>query len=171
MDSSSPQPEYEIGNGPTTYNLLFVCSGNTCRSPLARAIAEHMLQAKGWPNVRVESAGTAAVNGAPATEHAAAVAVEHGLDLSSHESRELTAELLDWADLVLTMTPSQFEAVVRLGGGERVALITDFIDGPGVGEAVHDPFGGDLEMYRQTFAQLEEAATGLLARLEPILAP
>jgi len=171
MESGPWNQPAESGNGPTTYNLLFVCSGNTCRSPLAAAITERLVAARGWPHVRVASAGTAALYGASATEHALEVAAEHGLDLEEHRSRELSAEGLDWADLVLTMTPSQFETVARLGASAKVALVTDFIDGPGAGESVHDPFGGDLQMYRRTFAQLEEAAAALLARLEPILAP
>jgi protein arginine phosphatase len=171
MDSGHWNQPAEPGNGPTTYNLLFVCSGNTCRSPLAAALTERLIGARGWHHVSVGSAGTAALNGSPATEHALAVAAENGLDLSTHRSHELSADLLEWADLVLTMTPSQYETVARMGGSAKVALVTDFIEGPGAGEAVHDPFGGDLPMYRRTYAQLEEAADALLARLEPILAP
>jgi protein arginine phosphatase len=158
-------------NMPTTYNLLFVCSGNTCRSPLAAAITERLLHERGWQHVAVASAGTAALNGANATDLATEVAAEHGLDLTVHRSRELTPDVIAWADLVLTMTPSQRESIERLGAESKVALVTDFIEGPGNGEAVHDPFGGDLQMYRRTYAQLEEAAAALLARLEPILAP
>jgi protein-tyrosine-phosphatase len=171
MESASPNPEFEPGNGPTTYNLLFVCSGNTCRSPLARTIMQALLHERGWAHVRVDSAGTAAVDGAPAADHAIAVAAAEGLDLSAHRSQELTPELLDWADLVLVMTLTQLEAVARRGGAGKVALITDFIDGPGCGEAVVDPFGGDLDAYRETWAQLQKAGRSLIARLEPMLAP
>jgi protein-tyrosine-phosphatase len=171
MESGPWNQPAEAANGPTTYNLLFVCSGNTCRSPLAAAITERLVRERGWQHVSVGSAGTAALNGALSTEHALAVASENGLDLMRHRSRELTTDVLEWADLVLTMTPSQLDTVVRLGGSSKVALVTDFIEGAGAGEPVHDPFGGDLQMYRRTFAQLEEAATALLTRLEPILAP
>jgi protein-tyrosine-phosphatase len=171
MESSSGNRDYETGNAPTTYNLLYICSGNTCRSPLAKAITEKLLQGRGWSHVRVESAGTAAVDGAPAAEAAVTVAAEESLDLTNHKSRELTPELLDWADLVLVMTPSQFEAIAQRGAADKVAIVTDFMEGPGAGEAVHDPFGGDVAVYRETFEQLRQAAQGLLARLEPILAP
>jgi len=171
MESGSPKPEFGPGNGPTTYNLLFVCSGNTCRSPLARAIMEALLRERGWAHVRVESAGLAAVRGAPAADHAITVAAAEGLDLSSHGSQPVTPELNDWADLILVMTPGQLEAVVELGGAGKVALFTDFIEGPGAGEPVVDPFGGDLDTYRETWAQLRTAGRGLIARLEPILSP
>jgi protein-tyrosine-phosphatase len=171
MESNAGNTEFEPGNGPTTYNLLYVCSGNTCRSPLARAITERLLQDRGWSHVRVDSAGTAAVQGAPAAEPAVIVAGEESLDLSTHQSKELTPALLDWADLVLVMTPSQFETVAQRGAAEKVALATDFIEGPSSGESIHDPFGGDVSTYRETYTQLRTAAEALLARLEPILAP
>src|SRR5690606_21448064 len=88
----------------TTYNVLFVCTGNTCRSPLAEAIARAALEARGWTHVRVDSAGTAAAWDLPASENAAAVAAEHGLDLSGHRSQPVTPELVRWADLILVMS-------------------------------------------------------------------
>jgi hypothetical protein len=69
------------------------------------------------------------------------------------------------------MTPSQFETVAMRGGGAKLALISEFSSGSEAGEPVQDPFGGDLGTYRETYQQLHEAATGMLARLEPILAP
>ena len=171
MESGPAKSDYAPGNGPTTYNLLFVCSGNTCRSPLASAMMEALLRERGWAHVRVDSAGTGAVHGAPAADHAITVAAAEGLDLSTHGSQPLTTELLDWADLVLVMTSGQLEAVADQGGAGKVALFTDFIEGPGASEPIVDPFGGDLETYRETLAQLRTAGRSLIARLEPILAP
>lgn len=156
---------------PTTYNLLFVCTGNTCRSPLAEAIARAAIERRDWRHVRTRSAGTAALDGAPASPAAVQVAAEHDLDLDAHEARSLTPELLEWADLILTMGPSHLMAVSASGAGEKVALLTDFLEGEGLGEAVEDPFGGDLETYRRAYSQIAEAIDGLLSRLEPILSP
>src|SRR5690606_14203652 len=75
------------GSTPTTYNLLFVCTGNTCRSPLAEAVARREIARRGWHNVAVRSAGVAAEPGSPATEEAVIAAAELGLDLSQHRSR------------------------------------------------------------------------------------
>jgi protein-tyrosine-phosphatase len=171
MTSTPENRAPEPGNEPTTYNLLFVCSGNTCRSPLARAIAQQQVEERGWTHVRIESAGTAALPALPASPNAAAVAQERGLDLAQHRSQALTHALLDWADLVLVMSPSQLLAVADLGGAEKVALTTDFIDGPGLGTAIEDPFGGDMEAYRRTYDQILDAVTGVLDKLEPIVAP
>jgi protein-tyrosine-phosphatase len=163
--------EQSVANEPTTYNLLFVCSGNTCRSPLAQAIAERAVRDRGWSHVAVRSAGTSAAGGAPASENAVLVAREHSLDLTGHASQPVGRELLEWADLVLTMSPSHLFALNELGVGEKAALLTDFVDGPGFGEPVEDPFGGQPDAYRRAYVQIETAIDALIAKLEPILAP
>jgi protein-tyrosine-phosphatase len=157
--------------GRMNFGVVFVCTGNTCRSPLAAAVTQHAVEQRGWTHVRVQSAGVATVSGAPASQGAQVVAGEHGLDLSSHMSRPLTPELASWADLILGMGPSHLVGVAELGGAEKAALVTDFVDDDSLGTAIEDPFGGDLDDYRETYQQLEHAIAGLLNRLEPILAP
>lgn len=156
---------------PTTYNLLFVCTGNTCRSPLAMVIARDEAARRAWKHVAVESAGVAAAPGMPASAGAVQVAAERGLDLSKHTARPLTRELIEWADLVLAMSASQIIGIAELGGADKVALVTDFIEGEGRGAPIEDPFGEDAEAYRRTFDQLREAVVGVFDRLTPILAP
>jgi protein-tyrosine-phosphatase len=119
----------------------------------------------------VDSAGTSAANGAPASRNALAVAAENGLDLSVHRSRLLTPEQLQWADVVLGMSPAHVARAAELEAGARVSLLTDFLEGPGSGSAVRDPFGGDMGEYRDTYRQIHAAVTAVMDRLERVLAP
>ena len=159
------------GNDPTTYNLLFVCTGNTCRSPMAAAIAEREKERRGWQHVAIRSAGTGAAEGAPPSPETVTVLKEHGIESVDHASSQLTADDVRWADLILVMSLSHMYAVSDLGGGEKVALITDFMNGDELGRGVEDPFGAGMESYRRAYDQLEQAVVGLMARLEPILSP
>ncbi|MBV9864998.1 MAG: hypothetical protein JO316_06585 [Abitibacteriaceae bacterium] len=122
-------------------NILFVCSGNTCRSPLAvaawQAFAVPSLQASArtadaevpqLPAISVSSAGLTAYDGAPASHYTCAIARDWGVDLSQHLSRRLTAEMVAEAQLVCTMTTDQ-AATVRLRFAvdpQDVLLLGDF---------------------------------------------
>jgi protein-tyrosine phosphatase len=158
------------GGEKASYNLLFVCTGNTCRSPMAAAAAEAELARRGWSHVRVASAGIAAAAQAPASEHAVTVLREAGIDIAAHRARALSPDLLEWADFAVVMSPSHLDVLADLGAAHKSALITDFLD-QGAGRGVEDPFGGPVEEYRRTFAVLAAAVGRLLDRLEPILAP
>ncbi|MSR23032.1 MAG: low molecular weight protein arginine phosphatase [Gemmatimonadetes bacterium] len=158
------------------FRILFVCTGNTCRSPLAESLARRAVDRFGWGHVEVRSAGVAAVDGTPASPGSIRVAARHGLDLSVHRGSRLTGDLVEWADLVLIMSPRQMPYAETAGGAGKVSLITDFSEGRESTEdsmlgGVFDPMGGDDEEYEQTYLQLAELIERVLARLEPLVAP
>ncbi|CFX02729.1 Protein-tyrosine phosphatase/arsenate reductase [Syntrophomonas zehnderi OL-4] len=138
-------------------HILFVCSGNTCRSPMAESLFLQQLKKAGDADIvcEVQSAGVFAGAGLPASSEAIQVTRELGLNLSTHRSQVLRQDHLDWADLVLTMTDShrqyilsRFEVPVR-----KVYTLTEFA---GVGRAdVLDPYGAGIDMYRQCLDQLQ----------------
>lgn len=155
----------------TTYNILFVCTGNTCRSPMAAAIARRAIADRGLSYVRVDSAGTGAVRGEPAAEHAVAALREIGLDLSGHESKPLTADDVESADLIVAMGPGHAERVRAHGGPHKVFLLTEFLAGSDAATPIEDPFGGGLAAYLQTRDQIRRAVDAMIDHLAPILAP
>jgi protein-tyrosine phosphatase len=160
---------------PESFRLLFVCSGNTCRSPLARVIAERELGALGW-RVEVRSAGVGATWGAPASEGSLRAAARHGLDLSEHRSRPIDDDLARWSDLILVMSPAHLLRLAELGVAGKAALLDAFArgedeGGDASGGGIPDPFGGDDRDYEDTYLMLEELIPMALRRLEPILAP
>lgn len=139
--------------------VLFVCSGNTCRSPMAEGIFRKMVKEKGLEDrVLCQSAGLSPAEGAPAAENAVTACREVGVDISSHAARRLTGEELPEWDIFFVMTATHAYILERAG-----ALASKIY----VPEEISDPYGQDLATYRacrdKLTAELEKFAQSCVA--------
>jgi len=145
--------------------LLFVCTGNTCRSPLASAIARKLAADRGQRDVQIDSAGTSPWEGAPASDGALLVGLERQLDLSPHRARQLTREMVQSSDVILGMGPHHLERIEALGGGGKSFMLTEYASHGASARAISDPIGAELEVYRATFEELEREISRVFDRL------
>ena len=144
-------------------NILFVCTGNTCRSPLAEVIAQREIAQRQLREITVGSAGTSAWPDSAASDGALLVALEHDLDLSAHRARQLSPDMVSRASLILTMGPHHLDRAEALGATGRSWLLTAYAGG--ATRAISDPFGGTLEGYRATFDELSIEIAAIFDRL------
>ncbi|HAU31435.1 MAG TPA: low molecular weight protein arginine phosphatase [Desulfotomaculum sp.] len=134
--------------------ILFVCSGNTCRSVMAEALAKKALRARGKDREnQVMSAGTFALPNDGASANAIEAMKEVQIDVGDHKAVFLTCKLVQEADLILTMTRSHKQQVAMLEPGSigKTFTLAEFA---GKGSDIIDPFGRSLDLYRQCAAEL-----------------
>jgi protein-tyrosine-phosphatase len=148
------------------FSILFVCTGNTCRSPLAEVIMKRVLRDEGIRNVNVSSAGTSAVEGGRVSENASLAARELGLSLSGFRSRPLSPRRVHGADLILTMTRSHMEEITKRWpeAEDKTFVIGDY-SGSGR-RSIHDPLGGSEKDYTECAEVLSYETAAVLRRLK-----
>src|SRR5215510_2710689 len=147
--------------------VLFVCTGNVCRSPMAEGIFRYALQ--GRADYRVFSAGLGAMEGQPPSGHAVEAVKELGIDIAAQRSRMLTPELVGQADYIFGMTHSHVDTVMLLypHAAEKTFLLREFDETLDAFEKdISDPIGGSYEVYLNCRDQIEQGIVSLLRFIE-----
>ena len=130
-------------------NILFVCTGNTCRSPMA----EGYLRSKGIDGVTVSSRGLAS-DGSPVSVNSKTVMDEVGIDIGGHISKQLTDRDINGADKIICLSPSHKAVLLSAGVPENKLFV--------LGNGISDPFGGDISVYRRCRDEIFAAVDALL---------
>ena len=145
-------------------NILFVCTGNTCRSPMCEGFFRKLIQDAHAGGIRCKSAGTCTCDGLPVSRNALTVMKSAGIDLANHRSSQISEQLIAEADLIVVMTASH-RAAVRATYPEvrsKTVLLSDFRSGTGGHADIADPYGGSEAVYRNCFEEMKEPLQNLL---------
>ena len=128
--------------------IVFVCTGNTCRSPMAEGMFRVLAEKYGVKDVECSSCGISAYDGMPVSRYAVTAAAEYGADIRAHRSRSLTEDMLADDTLFVCMTKGHASRLLPYLPPENVRVL---------GSGISDPFGGDEDVYRRCAAEIYAA--------------
>ncbi len=149
-------------------SIMFICTGNTCRSPMAAGYTEKLLKERGIKHIEVKTAGVMTVSGLLPTQETVLLLEEVGVDIQKHRSTPLTPDMIKKTDYILGFTPFHVQSAIRMSEDARgkTFLLKEFVGGDPRRARIQDPMGCTLEVYRRVFNEIMKACEKLLDKPE-----
>ncbi|MCP4176390.1 MAG: low molecular weight protein arginine phosphatase [bacterium] len=149
-------------------NIIFVCTGNTCRSPMAEGYFKKLCNISGREDIIIQSAGINAVDGLSPSIGSIKVMSSYDIDITSHNSQSLSNTLLNWADLIFVMSSTHKYTIKTLFSDHTISnifLLNEFNDSI---EDICDPYGGNLDIYHKCFQNMKKPLDNLLKHIDKL---
>ncbi len=145
-------------------NIIFVCTGNTCRSPMAEGLMKKFLSEKNIGDVDIFSRGISVFDGSHASENSVLAIKKYGVDLSSHRAKLLTFEEINSADLILTMSEGHKNAILSSFPEYKEKIFTIYKFAFNEDRDISDPFGGSIEVYEKCLDEIYKCLKEIVDR-------